>query len=139
MARNDRSRIEVYPVPGGFKMQRYDKYGRKAASTDKVFTLRNNTRREARNICAAKNLGTIPIVSVDQVGGEPVARGRTVRTRGLGVAQLAEQQADNLQVGGSNPPTETITVGTPELDGPAPDHHEELYQIPDVPDVEETA
>lgn len=69
MARTDRSRIEVFPVEGGFKMQRFDKYGRKAASTDKVFTLRNNTRREARKICKEKNLGNIPIVSVKREQG----------------------------------------------------------------------
>lgn len=55
-------------------MQRFDKFGRKAASTDRVFTLRNNTRREARKICEEKKLRLdsglpIPIISVKQEWG----------------------------------------------------------------------
>jgi hypothetical protein len=63
MARNDRSRFEVFPVEGGFKLQRYDKFGRKKASTDKVFSRRNNARRDAIKISRKEGV-TIPILSV---------------------------------------------------------------------------
>jgi hypothetical protein len=63
MARNDRSRFEVFPVEGGFKLQRYDKFGRKKASTDKVFSRRNNARRDAIRICRKEGV-TVPILSV---------------------------------------------------------------------------
>jgi hypothetical protein len=63
MARTDRSRIEVFPVEGGFALRRFDKYGRRAWAPEKVFTRRNNTLRLRRD----KQLGDIPIISVDVV------------------------------------------------------------------------
>jgi hypothetical protein len=67
MARTDRSRIEVFPVEGGFALRRFDKYGRRAWAPEKVFTRRNNTRREALRLRRDKQLGDIPIISVDVV------------------------------------------------------------------------
>lgn len=64
MARTDRSRIEVFPVgTQGFRLQRFDKYGRKMAANLKVFTRRNNARREALKIVRGQNL-KMPILSV---------------------------------------------------------------------------
>lgn len=69
MARTDRSRIEVFPVKGGFRLQRFDRYGRKLAANRKVYSRRNNCRREAIKILRAQfgRMNAMPIVSVERV------------------------------------------------------------------------
>jgi hypothetical protein len=65
--RTDRSRIEVYPMENGsgYGLRRFDKYGRKAAAPQKVYTRRNNARRVALQFRRLKMLGEIPIISMD--------------------------------------------------------------------------
>jgi hypothetical protein len=65
MARSNRSRFEVFPVDGGFRLQEFDKFGREVKSPDKIFGRRNNCRRECIRISRAKGI-TIPIQNVPQ-------------------------------------------------------------------------